>query len=186
MKRLILAVLFLSVISSVAFSEVTRKTTKQDSKGAASEITYYDGDKELAKETFDAAGNIRKTGVIPDGMIKEYFNGILWAAGTYKNNKRNGVMKWLDASGKVRTEENYKDDVLSGSYKIYYESGKLQQELFYNDGKKNGPTKLYYESGKIRTDGNYKNGKLDGVSKSYDEKGKVTKEWVYKDGKVIK
>lgn len=184
MKKIIWLFLLTVLVPSFIFSEVVKKV--KDYPDSGWESVYYSKGKKIAKEIFDKDGNIiKRTGKIPDGIVKEYYqNGILKAEWNYKNGKLNGVSRSYYESGELETEENYKNGKQEGITKWYYESGKLKYEWNYKNGKQVGIYKLYSESGNIELEARYnENGKKEGVEKIYDSDGQLMAETTYEDGK---
>ncbi|MEK6647201.1 MAG: toxin-antitoxin system YwqK family antitoxin, partial [Candidatus Firestonebacteria bacterium] len=181
MKKVILTILFLSLISGIAFSEVTRKITQ---KGYTKEAIYYSGNKEIAKEIFDEKGNIKRVGKIPNGIVKQYYeSGKLEAEVNFKNGKKEGITKQYYENGKIWAEWNYKDDKLEGILKGYDdESGELRSEINLKDGKREGIIKTYYENGKLEAEGNYRDDKLEGIERRYNKNGEILAIDTYKKG----
>ncbi len=56
MKRIIIILMFLTLFSSIAFSEITSKITQTFPDGQAKEVIYYNDNIEVAKEVYDVSG----------------------------------------------------------------------------------------------------------------------------------
>ena len=81
MRKILFTFLVMS-IPAVCFSEVTRKVIHSYAIGSApvtghpvaKEAAYFKQRKEISREKYDEKGKIiEKTGSIPDGFVKEYF-----------------------------------------------------------------------------------------------------------------
>ncbi|MFH1824840.1 MAG: CsgG/HfaB family protein [Candidatus Firestonebacteria bacterium] len=168
MKKVILIILFLHLISDIAFSEVTGKMTLYPD--GIMEIVFYNKGKEIAKRIFDKKDNEKIIGKIPDGIVKFYDeDGKLDSEQNYKDGKRNGLLKVYYENGKLYLEQNYKDDKRNGVYKYYDEKGGLDKEGSYKDDKRDGLLKEYYGGiiKRLEREENYKDGKLNGICKYY-------------------
>ncbi|OGF47856.1 MAG: hypothetical protein A2452_12160 [Candidatus Firestonebacteria bacterium RIFOXYC2_FULL_39_67] len=182
MKKIIIASLLLCITSSAVFPEVVKKTTKKNEKGFTREVTYYNGDQEIAKEIIDESWKSTVTGKIPDGIVKEYYeSGELYIEWNYKNNKKDGLSKAYYKDGKVSGEWNYKNGESNGFSKSYYENGTLKYESSFSDGKRDGSDKEYYKNGQLKREANYAKNELD-VVKAYFKDGKIRSISTYKNG----
>lgn len=128
----------LAVVPSLASGELTRKITQQYERGTTKELTYYDDDREVAKESFNETGRlIEKTGTIPDGVVREYFsNNSPKSEYTFKDNKRNGPMKWYyEVSGKLWYTGNYVNNLREGEFREWAEDGTLKRTIWFRNDK---------------------------------------------------
>lgn len=147
-------VAILLLLSSVAFSEVTRKTL-YDSVGRPQGAIYFEDGKEIARETFDREGReenenpeVTLIGHIPDGTVTEqYHTGETGAVWTFKDGKREGTAYTYYNTGEKSGELNFKNGKLNGISKKYYRSQAVRREMEYKDGVLVG-RREYYESGK--------------------------------------
>jgi len=210
MKIIIQVVILAGLLSSAAFSGVTGKAVQRYPDGRFKEITYYNDNKETAKEYFEEKGGKVITGKLPDGTARIYFeNGALEAEENYRNNKLNGSFKLYYDNGKLKEETSYTEDKKEGQTLSYDENGRLLEEGNYKEGKKdglhkfyepngrlsaernykedelNGSSKLYYDNGELSEEAGYKDGKKEGQALIYDDKGQIKQEEIYKDGKCI-
>ncbi|OGF47751.1 MAG: hypothetical protein A2231_10810 [Candidatus Firestonebacteria bacterium RIFOXYA2_FULL_40_8] len=161
MKKIMLPILILFLISGSAFSETTRKLVVNPDKSRV--FTFCDAaGKEIAQELRDKDGNVTKTtGKIPDGVVKQYYK-----------------------SGKVQAEWNYVGGKAEGKYKEYYESGKLQSEGVFKDGTMEGIKKWQTENEMLRYEYTFKTGIMI-EKKSFYQSGKLWTEGTLKDGKEV-
>jgi len=147
-------------ISTIAFSEevIGKGETKPD---GSIETTFFIKDKEIARQTTDAAANIiAVSGKIPDGIVKQYYP--------------NGSLHWIG---------NMKDNKPDGTHKEYNEKGSVIREVNFSDGKKNS-LKVYNENGQLTMESNFIDGKIDTAKHYYyNEKNDLIKVSSYKDGK---
>ena len=94
---------------------------------------------------------------------------------TYKDDKRNGLIKEYYQNGQLKGEGSFKDDKRNGLIKGYHENGIIGAEVNFKDDKQDGIERAYYPNGEIQYIHTYKNGKLI-HRKDYDEKGKLINE----------
>jgi len=179
--RKVIIIIFMSLISSVTFSEVTFIKSNRT-------IIYYDNGKEIAKETFDKDNNSTIVGKIPDGITKEYYDKTVVSSETsFKDNKRNGLRReYYLASKKLMLEESWKDGKREWN-KIYdNETGDVESESNYEDGRQLNNT-LYYRNNESTTEYKYdRNGNLENqTSKHYTDK-KLTAVSVFTGKKKVK
>jgi uncharacterized protein len=149
---------------------------------------YNDNGLLISEGIVDEAGNYngRFRDYYPDKSIKD--------EGSYIDNRRTGVWKFYNSSGKVEQTGSYNNGRPDGLWKWYYENGAIlrEEEYFqgqrdgtfteysptsdivgqgqYSDGERNGDWK--FKTGEITEEGKYIIGLRDGVWKSYypDEK----------------
>ncbi len=148
------AVVILFLLSSVAFSEVTRETI-YDSIGRPQGAVYFEAEREIAREKFTRKGKkegenpeVTLTGNIPDGTVTErYHTGEVEAVWTFKEGKREGPAYTYYNTGEKSGEMNFKNGKLHGVNKKYYRSQAVRREMEYDDGIL-VQRKEYYESGK--------------------------------------
>lgn len=185
MKKIICFALIL-LVSSTAYADITRKTTKMYFNNAPREIVYYDNGKEILKQTISEDGKIIKTtGKIPDGIVKEYDdNEKITAEWNYKGGIFDGLNKTYYKNGRVSAELNYKNGKLDGMSKKYYDTGNLESERNYKDGKQDGISETYYKSGKLSSAAAYASGKQEGIFKSFYESGVLKSKWNCKNGNI--
>ena len=197
MKRIMMSLLMVVVIPAMVFAGVTRKVVDKYPDVSKGELTlpgqpetviYLNSKgKEIAKELYNEDGSIMKaTGKIPDGIVKEYYEGgELLAEYNYKDGKLEGLSKGYYANGVFRGEWNYKGGKLDGVIKAYDDKGNLNYEITYKDDVLNGLGKYYRENGTVFYDWHFKDGQKEGISRRYYEDGKIQIEETYKDGQVI-
>jgi antitoxin component YwqK of YwqJK toxin-antitoxin module len=122
-------------------------------------------------------------GFHPDGTTKmaegRYFGKKI--NGEWKRRKE-GMWKFYDTNGVLRTEETYKDDTLNGNSKSYFSSGKPLSDTNYAMGKKEGPFLEWWENGLKKSEGTYTNDVIHGPMTMYTEKGKKEAEGSYENG----
>lgn len=196
----------LSIVLILMATGASAEVTAVRVKNPDNTITkiFYSAGKEVAQQVQDSQEKvIKKTGKIPDGVVKEYFDsgglhyewnykdgrleglskefflsGQLLEERLYKNNEREGVSKKYYKSGKLLTERNFQHNQLEGLTRMYYESGILASELNYKNGHPDGETRMYYENGKIKVIETYSNSKKMRV-KAFDPEGKIVMERDY-------
>lgn len=138
---------------------------------------------------------------IKEGLERVYYlEGGLAYEVNYRNDKRDGVMRWWDKqgnlikvlhydngklegweinyypSGKLKSKQLYRDDKREGVYKEYFDNGNLALEVPYKHGKKEGIQREYYYDGSLQSEVLYKNNYKEGIRRWYDKEGKVVKE----------
>lgn len=101
--------------------------------------------------------------------------------GLWKRRKQ-GLWKFYDEQGTLRTEENYHHDVLMGQSKHFHPDGAPLSDHLYVDGKKQGPFTEWFDNGKIKATGSYVNDQLDGSFVLYRATGKKEAEGKYANG----
>lgn len=186
MKKLAAALILLNLFTIFGFADTTRNVEEKEDGSA--DVLYTDKDgKEVAKEHYDTKAALTgKTGSIPDGLVKEYFeDGKTMSETNYKNNIKEGPAKYFYKSGKVFSEFTYKNDKTDGVVKTYYENGKINTERTIKENIPQGESKMYYENGNLRISGTWKDGSRDGFYREYYETGKMSNEEIYKDGVFV-
>jgi len=135
MKWIMIGFLTLLVLSpALVFSEVTLKEIK--GPDGTTQMVFYSGGKEIAKQIKDKHGNTLKTiGKVPDGLITQYYDsGKVRAEINYKNGKREGKSRMYFENGVVEEEINFKNDIRHGTYRRYNKDWSLQTELVFENG----------------------------------------------------
>jgi hypothetical protein len=108
MKKILLAIFAISLISGSVFSEVIRKVTSRYSDDSLREVVYMFDNNIIAKETYEQSGRFTLTGGIPDGPVREYDKeGKLDREEIYSRNKRTGVIRFFDDNGKIKQEGTF-------------------------------------------------------------------------------
>src|SRR3989339_681357 len=204
--RKVIIIIFMSLISSATFSEVTFIKSNRT-------IIYYDNGKEIAKETFDKNNISTIVGKIPDGITKEYYDKTVGVEGkdkeeailqgwfyngtevssetSFKDNKRNEISRFYKGekltsvsifTGKKKVREINYSDLDSAEYSEEEKTENIVSRVY--EGWSAVYTKGYYDDGKIKSEANYKDGKLDGLILEYNKNGNLKQEWSYKAGKL--
>ena len=115
-RGIIIYFLIVSINTPIVFPEVIRKITQN---GNIKEIFFYSGGKEIAREIIDEKGNIQKSGVVPDGIVRQYDNkGQLFLETNYRKGEQEGVIRLYYETGRVMQEANYKNGKLDDKIKI--------------------------------------------------------------------
>lgn len=148
-------------------------------------INYYSGKKngyyftykyQIDKNKKKTGGLISKELYLNDikqGTSYYYEDGKLYMIISYKNGKKQGIAKELDADGNIITLYEYKNDYLIFKDKINRKDSK---------GLKQGTWKSFYPNDKIKIEANYINDTLNGYYKEFDERGNIKKLLRYKAG----
>ena len=170
-------------------SEVVMKHEIVSSGPMVMKTKFYIHNKEIARRTYKSEeiglrmGEtsiepmlklvlIDSQGVIPDGIVKDYYpSGALFAEHRYKNNQRNGTSKMYYQGGQLMgVSKLKKDKVLNG--KAYDENGNLEMEFFYEKNGQIRKVKQYLPDGGGYSEMLYENGKVKS-SKLYRKNGPV-------------
>ena len=148
MKKLtsIILILFLSLLSSTSWSEITRN-----------DLVYRDG---LWYKKFT---DVPFTGKITG---KEQ--------GSIKDGKREGFWISYYDNGQLNWKVNYKNGLKEGKWVSYYENGKLWSEGEYDKfGEMTGEWVSYYDNGQLKQGGKYENGYMSGKQVFYNKDGTI-------------
>lgn len=120
-KILLLFIVILSVLIAYFFYCKTNNSgllTKYDPKDG---LTY--------KYEFSLKGN----DTILNGKVEIYRqNGIIYANGTYKKNKKNGLFTYYDEKGRIESK-TFIIDNKKKEYTWYFPNGKVQKYVYYWD-----------------------------------------------------
>ena len=164
-------------------SEVIRK--KVDNDDGTLTLVFYQGNVEVARTIVDKNYEIiNLQGAIPDGIVKQYYDGgTLFTEATYKNNRREGPTFIYRENGPLWIEIPFKDDKAEGISKEFYPDGKLFKATSFRNGKLDGRSCEFYESGPLKVEWSALGGKLEGNSREYYENGALKEEWENVDGK---
>jgi hypothetical protein len=144
---------------------------------------YYD---KITKKAIDGifkeyheSGNLKSELIYkkgnPNGLAKEYFNGIL--------NYHDGKGKYITEH--IRYEYNYIDGKIEGIRKQYGPHGKLLWLSTYKNGKLDGIIKGFYDSKHLRIEVSYKNGKRNGYTYIYYKSGNMKEKFICKNDKIV-
>jgi antitoxin component YwqK of YwqJK toxin-antitoxin module len=95
-------------------------------------FVFYVNGKEVAKKWRDAGGEMKIEGVIPNAVIKTYFEDA------------NG-----NETGKLFAEWSYRNGRLDGTSRLYNEEGDIIEELSYQNGKIEAIIKKDYDKGQL-------------------------------------
>lgn len=139
-----------------------------DDEGRLQATGFYIGQKKDSVWTmFDAAGHtvaIEKYRLgDPHGEWTTFYaeDSVPARLETWKNGKRNGVVR------------------------EFFESGYLKVEMYYVDGKANGVVQVWFADGKLNVKGNYLKGKKNGEWFYYTKEGKLRKKEKYDSGTIL-
>jgi antitoxin component YwqK of YwqJK toxin-antitoxin module len=159
-------------------------TTANDTNGDPV-IIYYTNGVEAARETTGSRNGPKiRTGVIPEGVIRQYDHKKLVAEWTYKKGKPEGLSKTYFENGRLNEVCPYKDGKKNGLLRRYREYGILIGEYHYKNGMLDGLSTEYDENEQLQWKAFYKNGVPDGLWNSYYENGRLKEESTYRDGKL--
>lgn len=105
-----------------------------------SEIRKCKNDEKL---TCDLKGNL------VSGIVTYYKDGKLEKETSYKNGKKNGVMKHYDEIGNLESEEFFKEGKSEGIEIGYYPNGALKRKKVIKDDQSTF-TEIYDKNGKLK------------------------------------
>ena len=144
--KILLTIIFLSLLSSPSWSETFDNLVERDG-------LYYE----------------KFTDVPFSGKVTGLGNGSI------KNGKREGewVGYWDD--GQLLYKGNYKNGKEEGEYVRYYSNGQLDFKGNHKNGKREGEWILYWNNGQLYSKRNYKNGKKEGAWIFYHMDGSLNK-----------
>ena len=125
--------IFVLLLPAITLAEVTRESMVNPD--GTVELVFYIKGKKIARQVWSRDGEeVKTTGIIPNGTVKQYCGyGAIWEI-PYKNNLAEGVAKMYDKKGRLRVKSNYKKGKLNDISKAYYEDGKLMREMLYRQG----------------------------------------------------
>lgn len=152
-------------------------------------IPYEKGLEEGIAREYDTIGNITELLTYKKGFIvaREKINRF------DAENHKNGVWKWFFADGVIQSEGVFKHGLKNGVFKYYDVNGNLKTiEKYVDDVKQldaESVAKLelrrdYYPNGKVKIEATYRNGVAEGVRREYNETGDVDKSFIMKNGIV--
>jgi antitoxin component YwqK of YwqJK toxin-antitoxin module len=108
-------------------------------------------------------------------------------------NKKQGVWKWFYTDGTIQLEGVYKHGLKNGVFKYYDPKGNLKTiEKYLDDQKQQDAEEVakleikrdYFPNGKVKIEGTYRNGLAEGVRREFNEAGEVEKSYLMKSGQV--
>lgn len=135
-------------------------------KGIVVEIVEYKNDKTISIQYINRSD---KQGNKQGKWIQFYANGNIKSEGLFLNNKRNGIFKYYDLSGKLLKIEKYQNDIL---LKNDPEIVDLEERIDYHSNRK--PSRIEH----------YKDSVKHGFSHVLDEKGNILESTLYLDGQL--
>ena len=142
--KILLTILFLSLLSSPSWSETFDDLVQRDG-------VYY---KKFSEVPFT-------------GKVTGLYKGLI------KNGKKEGAWISYYSNGQLESKGNYKNGEFEGEWIRYHENGDLSLKSNYENGKKEGAWISYYSNGQLESKGNYENGKREGAWISYYWGGEV-------------
>lgn len=125
----------LSKEKSLTLNGVTQ--TEVTNKDRSTTYIYWLNGTQIATEQFSPEDHlIKKTGIIPDGIVCITDNAGIGKIIPYANRTRNGI----------KSEIPYENNRRNGVKKGYHENSALKEEIPYKHDKKEGIAKEYYET----------------------------------------
>ena len=152
--KILLTILFLSLLSSPSWSETMDDLVKRDG-------LYY-----------------KKFSDVPfSGRVIDTHYGLI------TNGKREGEWTHYTSDGQLLSTGNYKNGKEEGEWDYYHGIGPLSTENAqlsstgnYKNGKFDGEWVYYYSNGQLSFKGNYKNDKKEGEWVEYEKDGTLDRE----------
>ena len=205
MKRHILVYLSLIYFFSFAFTENTNliketnltlngvTQTEIKNKDESTTYMYWLNNTQIATEQFSTEDHlIKRTGVIPDGIVVYITDNVVIKEVFFISNKRNGLSK-----------EYYQPETFTAN-KHYYENGNIMidypdkfKDDIYKDATREIIEKSFYPNGaleeetlllrmpkKIKIENSYKNDKREGTYRYFHENGAIRQSIPYRNDKV--
>ena len=130
----------------------------------ASQTEYKNGLKHGFAKGYNESGRLKGEEHYQNGKhfgkMTYYEDGKLRGELSFKDDKRDGVLKIWYENGQLAMETNFKNDLADGVQKVYYSNGQLAIEGYFKDGKKDGIFKIYRQDGTLETEGHFKNDQL--------------------------
>ncbi|HZX62045.1 MAG TPA: toxin-antitoxin system YwqK family antitoxin [Bacteroidales bacterium] len=118
-----------------------------------------------------------------NGSSKIYYdNGKIQEEATFKDEAKNGTVRWYNRAGKVMAEYYYVNGMFEGIQKTFYENDTLQSFANYSNNNYAGGYQEFYRNGKLKLTGQYVNGLKEGEWIECDETGKAVKKTKFKNG----
>lgn len=117
-----------------------------------------------------------------DGDVCSYYTIgdelVVASTATYRNGKRDSVLRSYHTNGQLMTDAMYVDGKLEGVYTTYYADsvattphGKIEYTCTYKNGERNGTAQWYYQNGQLSKRALYTDGSLDGERCEWNEDG---------------
>lgn len=180
MRRILLAVVFLSVICTFAYGQDADVRKEYYPNGKVQyERSYENGKRHGLSKMFSGDGKLMQDVVyvngIKQGLWREYYlSGVLKETRIYKNDRVNGIAKRYYENGKPEREMMWVNNVPDGNKGMktwdYYDDGNLKSE--YSFSHREGYRKDYYKNGQVSLEFLIKNGQLFDC-KNYDKEGGI-------------
>lgn len=167
--------------------------TYYHTNGKTKSITDYSSDGSIAMtKLYDTDGLLEASGKyinrIKDSTWTFYFKGgeKISSIETWKNGKKNGIMKTFFIDGKIATECRYVDDNPEGPCKEYYTSGTVKKEYAFKNGMLDGTFKTFFMNNMPDISGKYENALKVGDWVEYNENGKIKLRRSFRNGILYK
>lgn len=170
-------------------------------KGSLEKIVTFDKDEKVVK-------TIEKSGKKIE-FENYYATRRLNVKGTINNGSRDGLWKYYDNYGNLKTTEYYVNGQLEDTVVGYFANGKVSYKTTFRKGDRNGlylsynqhgelitegvylndePANdwyEYYDNGQLKEEFSFKDGDRHGIEKNYAVNGKLDNYTVYSEGKII-
>tara|TARA_B110000902_G_C14210611_1_gene551214 strand:- start:442 stop:1443 length:1002 start_codon:yes stop_codon:yes gene_type:complete len=177
-----------------------------DNNKTKNEETFFHGQKEGFKKVYDKKGKIKEIINYKDGIENniEITKGIKisqikikngYILGVLKNDKKQGLFKVFDSTGKQINFNYFINDTLiyegnfdksnnkKGSWVFYWPNGKIKEKGVFLKNNKSGQWKYYFENGVLQQQGKFLKNKPNGVWQWWYINGKIRRQEEYINGK---
>lgn len=180
MKPLVLALLFLTTISTVA-QDINQLDAKGERHG-------------FWKKNFDKTDQPRYEGEFNHGKEIGVFKfyklvdnkSVLSATKEFNENDNITSVKFFSSTRKLISEGKMDGKLFIGKWTYYHNktNAVMSTEMYNDTGELHGEKVVYYENGQIAERSNFINGKQEGLSIWYSEKAVVLKEFLYENDEL--
>ena len=170
------------------------------------EETFFHGQKEGFKKVYDKKGKIKEIIKYKDGIENniEITKGIKisqikikngYILGVLKNDKKQGLFKVFDSTGKQINFNYFINDTLiyegnfdksnnkKGSWVFYWPNGEIKEKGVFFKNNKSEEWKYYFENGVLQQQGKFLKNKPNGVWQWWYINGKIRRQEEYINGK---
>lgn len=113
------------------------------------------------------------------------YDGSLLSEESYKDGKKDGVVKTFYAGKGPAEIVNWKAGIREGAWIQYFSDGTVKMRANYHEDNKEGVIEVFSETGALLIKGKYLKGDPDGTWMYYDAKGKPLKKEIYDKGAIV-
>lgn len=179
---IILSLLMVRVFGNA--DEVIMKLVQ--TRDGGSEYSFIQQSVVIARQIVDSSGASHVEGLIPDGLVREYYpSGRIKLEKTFSGNREDGPYRAFYSNGKPEYDGVFKNGHYDGVCREYYESGQVASVMMYHEGQLDGSWIDYFPSGAVKAERHFKQGKWHGVSTIFDEDGNTIESMNYAAGELL-